>query len=145
MAVRTYDPKDVSILVGGVPIKGFADGEFVRVNKKSDAFTLVVGSDGVVSRAASNDNTGEMVIMLSQTSPSNDTLSALHLADLATKSGVVPILITDNSGRSVYVSAFGWIRKLPDSSFGKDITNREWNLDMADFSAFIGGNPDVEA
>ena len=29
MAVRTYDPKQVIITVGGVPMSGFADGTFL--------------------------------------------------------------------------------------------------------------------
>ena len=145
MPVRTFDPKQVAVIIGGSVIGGFADGEFVRVSRTSDAYSKVTGTDGVISRAKSNDRSGEMTIILSQTSPSNDVLSAIHAADEATNAGVVPVAIKDLSGRSTYVSAFAWIRKSPDSSFGKEITNREWVLDMADYKVFVGGNADVIA
>ena len=145
MPVRTFDPKEVAVVVGGSVIGGFADGEFIRVSRKNDAYTMVEGSDGVISRAKSNSRSGEMTIILSQTSPSNDVLSLIHAADEATNAGVVPVAVKDLSGRSTYVSAFAWIRKSPDTSFGKDITNREWILDLADYNPFVGGNADVVA
>ncbi len=145
MPVRTFDPKDVVVIVGGSIIGGFADGEFIRVSRSSDAYTKVTGSDGVISRSKSNDRSGEMTIILAQTSPSNDVLSLIHAADEATNAGVVPVAVRDLSGRSTFVSAFAWIRKSPDASFGKEITNREWTLDLADYNPFVGGNADVEA
>lgn len=138
--VRTYDPKQVMILIGGIPMGGFADGEYVNVERTSDTFTMVSGADGITSRAKTNDRSGSMTLTLAQTSPSNDALSAIALADELTNSGVVPILIKDGSGTTVFVSAFGWIKKPPAASFAKEIGNRAWILDLADLDVFIGGN-----
>ena len=55
MSVRTYDPKAVAVLIGGVPIGGFADGTFISVERDNDTFQKVSGSDGIVSRAKSNE------------------------------------------------------------------------------------------
>ena len=144
MPVRTFDPKQVSVLVGGTPIGGFADGTFITVDRSNDMFTKVSGADGVVSRSKSNDFSGEMTITLAQNSPSNDYLAGIAQADEITGDGVVPVLIKDNSGRATFVSAFAWVRKMPSSEFGKEIGNREWILDAADLDMFPGGNPSAE-
>jgi hypothetical protein len=144
MAVRTYDPKEVVVLVGGIPIGGFADGSAVSVSRANDTFSKVSGTDGITSRAKSNDKSGEIALTLAQTSPSNDVLSGFAIADELSNNGVVPVAITDLSGRTVLVSAFAWVRKPPDTEFAKEISDREWMLDAADLDMFVGGNPDAE-
>jgi hypothetical protein len=143
MPVRTYDPKQVLVLIGGAPMSGFADGSFVSVERTADTFSKVSGADGIVSRAKTNDRSGSLVLTLAQTSPMNDVLSGFAVADELTNLGVIPVLIKDNSGRSVLVSAFGWVRKPAKADFGKEISNREWTLDLADLDMFDGGNADV--
>lgn len=144
MPVRTYDPKSVQIIVGVNPMGGFADGTFATVAYENDAFTKISGADGDVSRSKSNDSTGTLTLTLAQTSPSNDVLTAVAIADRTANNGIVPIAVKDLSGRSTYVSAFGWIRKQPDSEYAKEITNREWILDLADLDMFNGGNAATE-
>ena len=144
MALRTYDPKKVIVIVGVVPIGGFADGSFITVSRANDTFSKVSGADGVVSRAKSNDKSGEISITLSQTSPSNDVLSLIAQADELTNNGVVPIWIRDSSGRTNLLSAFAWVRKPPDVEFGKEITDREWMFDAVDIDFFVGGNFQAE-
>lgn len=140
MPVRTYDPLKVTVIIGGVPMSGFSDDTFVKVSRNEDLFSLHVGTDGETSRAKSNNRSGELSLSLAQTSTSNDVLSAFAIADEQSNSGVVPVLIKDNSGKSVYFSAAGWIKKMPDSEFGKDVKDREWVLDLAAVDVFIGGN-----
>lgn len=140
MALHTYDPKKVQVLLGGVPIGGFADGTFVTLSRSNDAFTKHSGADGDLTRVKQNDRSGECAITLSQSSASNDYLSGVAIADELTNDGVLPLLIKDLSGNSLFASGFAWIRKVPDSSFGKDIENREWMLDVADLAFFVGGN-----
>jgi hypothetical protein len=143
MSVRTYDPKQVLIIIGGIPMSGFADGDFVSVERTSDTFTKVSGADGIISRAKTNDRSGTMKFTIAQTSPSNDVLTGIAVADELANIGVVPVLVKDQSGRSVFVSAFGWVKKPPVSDFAKEIKNREWTLDLADLDVFVGGNADV--
>ena len=140
MALRTYDPKKVIIVIGGYPMGGFADGEFVNVIRSGDAFSKSVGADGDTTRVKSNDKSGEMTLTLSQTSPSNDVLSGISRADELGNAGVVPVKVKDLSGRSEFVSAFAWIRKIADSPNGKEISNIEWVLDLTDVTSFVGGN-----
>lgn len=140
MPVRTYDPKKVVVIIGGVPMGGFADGTFVTVARENDSFTKVSGADGIVSRAKSSDKSGSLTMTLAQTSPSNDVMTGFVQADELSNNGIVPVLVQDFSGRTVLVSAFGWVRKPPDSEFGKEISDREWVMDLADLDMFVGGN-----
>lgn len=144
MPVRTYDPKKVAVLIGGVQMGGFADGIFITVERSNDSFSKVSGADGIVSRAKSNDVSGQITLTLAQTSPSNDVLSGFAQLDEQSNNGVVPVGIADFGGRTALVSAFAWVRKYPSVEDGKEINNREWVLDCADLNIFVGGNPDAE-
>lgn len=140
MALRTYDPKKVTVVIGGVPMSGFADGTFLSIIRSEDAFTKVTGADGDTSRAKSNNRDGEATLTLLQTSPSNDILTGFAQLDERENGGVVSFTVKDLSGRSTFVSAFAWIRKLPDSEYGKEISDREWVFELADMDMFVGGN-----
>lgn len=140
MAVRTFDPKSVIIAIGGVPMSGFADGTFLEITADTQQFTKVIGADGYATRVKTNNYGGVMTLTLSQSSPSNDVLSALLTADRVSNAGVVPILIKDLSGTTIIFSASGWIQQFPDVAFGNTINNRAWSFDLAEMDMFIGGN-----
>jgi hypothetical protein len=135
--VRTYDPKQVAVLIDSKPIGGFADGTSIKVSRSNDMFSKSSGMDGVLSRVKSNDVSGEITLTLAQTSPSNDVLT--DFANRSADNDVVPITITDLYGTSSYVSAFVWVKKHADVEFSKDISNREWTLEAADLDMFTGG------
>lgn len=140
MSVRTFDPKSVIVTIGGVPMSGYADGTFLEITADTQQWTKVIGADGFTTRVKSNDYGGVMTLTLSQSSPSNDVLSALLNVDKLSNAGVVPILIKDLSGTTVMFSASGWIQQFPDVTFGNEINNRAWILDLADMDILVGGN-----
>jgi hypothetical protein len=140
MSVRTYDAAQVVLTVNGVAIGGYADGTFISVEREEQSFTKVVGADGTTSRAKSNNRSGSLTVTLKQTSPSNDVLSALLQQDELTNDAVVPVLIKDNSGESRLFSATGWVQGLPTVEYAKEISNREWILDLADIEFAVAGN-----
>jgi hypothetical protein len=138
--VYTYSPEEVSVVVGGIRLSGFADGTFVTVSRDEQAFNKVTGADGKTSRSKTANRTGTITIVLQQTSPSNDVLSALALADELSNAGVVPTLIKDGSGRTLHAAPTSWVQQVPDHSMSKDIENVEWVMDCAAIDSFIGGN-----
>lgn len=140
--VRTYSPGAIVITVGGVAMGGFADGTFVSISRDEQSFTKVTGADGTVSRSKSNNRSGAVTLTLQQTSPSNEVLSSLLAQDeLDGTSGVVPVLIKDTSGETRFFSGTGWVRGLPDNiEFAKEISNREWVIEMADMEFNLTGN-----
>ena len=138
--LKTYDPKQVSVIVGGFIISGFADGSFVPVARNNDTFTLLVGADGDATRSKSNDKSGTFVITLQQTSASNAVLAGIAAADELGNSGIVPVLIKDNSGNALHTAAQAWIRKYPDADFAKEGGNLEWTLETSNLIMAPLGN-----
>ena len=140
MGVKTFDPKQVQVIIGGNEIAGFADGEFINIERDENTFSKVVGADGEVSRSKSNNRSGALTLTLLQTSASNDVLSAIMIADELTNSGIIPIFVKDSLGTTNLFAGEGWIQKPPASPFDKEITNREWVIELASVDVFIGGN-----
>lgn len=132
----------MTVVVGGFIILGFADGEAIRISRDDDAFYKTVGVSGEVARRLSLNTAGSLTISLMQSSISNDDLSTLTALDYATGglAGAVPVLVRDKSGRSVFASVFGWVKKLPDSVYASDVGIREWTIDCAALLESLGGN-----
>ncbi len=140
MSVKTYIPKKILVIVGGVPISGFAEDSMVKTVRDEDTFAKKVGVDGEVSRSQNHNRSGTVTITLMQTSPSNDVLSGFAALDELTGAGVVPVLIKDLSGTSTFFSSSCWVKKPPEGAYGKEVGNREWVLDTVDIDIFNGGN-----
>ena len=140
MALKTYDPKQISVIVGGAIMSGYADGEFVTSERNEDAYSMAAGADGEVSRVKSNNKSGRITITLQQTSDSNTILTAFAAADELSNSGVVPVIIKDLKGVTLVSAARAWIVKYPATPFGKDVQNRAWVLETDELIEIIGGN-----
>lgn len=138
--VKTYDPKQVAVIVGGKIMAGFADGSFVKVERNEQAFNLKVGVDGEGTRAKSNNLSGKVTITLMQSSDSNDDLSGFAAADELSNTGAVPMLIKDASGRSLFSAVTAWVQKYSDAEFAKEAMTRAWVLETDELLVFEGGN-----
>lgn len=138
--MRTYSPKKVQIIVADQILTGIAKGSFVVVEKKEDDFTTEIGSDGEGARTQSADESGSITITLMQTSASNDILNALRDADKASGASVFGLMVKDGSGRSIYTAAEAWIRKVPNSEFSDQKTERAWIIDSAILIHHTAGN-----
>lgn len=140
IGVKTYDPKMVVITFGAVPISGYAEGTFVRVNRSGDAFTKSKGAGGDIERVNRNQGDFEVSITLQQTSSSNTELSAILAADQATNAGVFPLTIKDMLGNTLFFAPQAWIRKDPEWEDGDDLNSREWTFDTGIAGNLVGGN-----
>lgn len=141
MSVKTYDPKNVQIIIGGVPMSGLADGTFLTVAFDEPQFSKTVGADGEVSRAKSNNYSATATLTLKQTSASNDVLSGFATADRETNAGVVPMMVKEiGSGRTLLFAEAAWVEQFPDVVYSKEVEDREWTLALANVTPFVGGN-----
>ena len=121
-------------------MSGFSDGTFLEIDRNEPTWNLVVGADGLVTRGKTNNFSGTLTLTLKQSSPSNDVLSGIMAIDEATNSGVVPVLVKDLSGNSIYFSARAWVTQYANSIFGKDINDRQWILSLDEADMFVGSN-----
>jgi hypothetical protein len=140
MPMKSFNPKDLSIVVGAKAISGFADGTFVMIEMDEDAYSKVTGADGEVARAKSNNYSGKITLTLMQSSDSNDFLSALAIADRQTGTGVVPVTVRDAKGTTIVFAESAWVMRMPSTEFSKEIGNREWVLDCSQIEMYVGGH-----
>lgn len=122
MPIKQYDPKKVSVSVGGVPVSGFADGDMVTVEFTVDKRSMHVGTDGNGRHIKSADESGTVTVRLASYSPSNAALFALDLADEPH-----PIAVTDKSSSAdLFFSESCTLRKVPNMVKGAEETPLEW-------------------
>lgn len=136
--MKTYDPDDVVMIVGGHIVQGYADGTFINAERNSDAFARQGGANGEQARAKSNDKSGLYTFTLMQTSLSNGVLQGFANADELSNAGKVPVLIRDASGSELTTSAVAWVQKNAGRSHGKELEDRTWILETG-VMAFVGG------
>src|SRR5574344_310193 len=129
VGVKTFDPKMVVITFGVIPISGYAEGTFVRVNRSGDAFAKSKGAGGDIERINRNQGDYEVAITLQQTASVNKELSAALAADMATNAGVFELTVKDLLGETLFFAPQAWIRKDPEWEEGDDLNSREWTFD----------------
>lgn len=139
---KEYDPSQITVSFAGIGIEGYADGEFVRIEQEANDFEDVVGTDGMVSRARTNDRRATVTFVLIQGSDSNALLSAVNNSDMTVPggAGVGALLINDRLGTSLYRANQAWIQKPPNVSFDRGPTSREWTIRCAKLERLDGGN-----
>lgn len=137
----SYDPQQVTVVVGGVILSGFSDGDAITAKRMEDATLTRVGIDGGVARARNANKMGEFEFKLLQTSQANFALSTLAaVGDLNNDAlSVFPIAVYDGSGKSLCVAASCWLKTVPDAVFGKEVSERTWVFTAADMKIFHGG------
>lgn len=139
MALHTFDPAELSVVYGSHIVRGFSE-EQVTVTRDNPAFEMVIGADGEATRVKSNDRSGSVTITLQQSSPSNDFLSSIALADELSNTGLLPLLIKDNLGTSLYSAVSAYIEQIPEAAYGKTNNDRVWTIRTDNLIAFVGSN-----
>lgn len=64
----THNLAQTITAIDGLPITGAADGDFITITYNADIYNTTVGGDGDYHRATSNDQGGDLVIRVMQTS-----------------------------------------------------------------------------
>lgn len=130
MATTTYDFKKVSVIVDGVYITGFMDGEVIQVEKNEDDIIPHVGAGGDVTYAESADQTGTITITLKQTSSSLPFLQRLRKSKR-----IFPIQIVDSNTNAYRVGGSeARILKMPNRSWGNEVQGVEVQIHVADLT-----------
>jgi hypothetical protein len=141
--MKVYSANEITCVFGGLPIdSGRGDDEFCAISKAEDTFTYKAGVDGEGTRSESKNNSHTVKITVMRTSRANALLCAIYTGDVAVAggAGIVPILIRDRQGLSLFSSAEAWITKLPDNVYAKEANTIEWVIGVHNPINFIGGN-----
>ena len=128
MSVKTYNPKQVTVALGNHIVTGYADDSFITIDPNGDGITKKVGYDGEILRSVSPDDTYVIKLAVLQTSDTNSFLQERLAQDIKNGDGMFPILIKDLKGGLVFSSENAWPAKPASRGFGKESTNREWEI-----------------
>lgn len=139
--MHTYNPKEVTVIYGGIILTGFGDGDFINVEREAGDWSDFAGVDGEVTRSRLNDPRLTITLTLSQASPGNRVLSDLRKADAETGNGAKDLLIRDLRGETLLYCSKAWIQNPPAISFAREAGTREWELRGIEAERVDGGLP----
>lgn len=137
----TIDHKALHMQYGPFPLKsGRAKGDYLQVVYNAEQFVENVGIDGEGFWVANADLSARITLSLQQSSDLNDILSSLFAADLAAPGGLVlPMLIKETNGRTVYSAARSRIVKMADGVWSDGGQVRTWTFATTRLTGFVGG------
>jgi hypothetical protein len=128
-----YDPKKITLVVGGAVVTGYSPDSMVKCARRTEKNSLTIGCQGEGVFAESADDSAEVTISLVHTSPTNSILHALYLAKAE-----FPFAVVDANAGGGDLGAAGSrckIKNLRDFDRGKEIGNVEWVLLVVDYEA----------
>ena len=140
--VTTYDPTKLSVIIGGVIVSGFIDGDYITAKRDEDLYTKRVGADGHVVRSRNGNKSGTIEVKLLQSSPSVNEIAALVALDNFMFDGdvLIPIAIVNpGDGAELVATTQAWLKTAPEMTFGKEVGERSFVFDCADLKLSLGG------
>lgn len=137
--ITQYDPTKVSIIFGGVPLRGFADGDMVTIEYTNDNRSVHVGTQGEGRHVKSNDLSGIATVRLADYSPSNDALMLIHRADTP-----LPFIVADKSTNAgLFFAASAMVQKVPNMVKSNEASMNEWVIQFVKGEINHSGAKDV--
>ena len=141
MPAATYDPASVIVTWGSLTLSGFAPDTFANVERAEDAVVTTVGADGFGCHTINRNRSGTVTVTLMQSSLTNSALSRLANLDEQTGDVSYPLVVKDiRSDATLCVAHASKIKKMPASSFGKELGTREWAFTSTRIDISVGGN-----
>ncbi len=143
MAKKTgnYSAEQVKVLVNGVPIEGFANGDdVIAIEYNTDLIETDTGADGHSIRSVSADNSGMITLKLLYTSPSTDYLQEFLDADPRVGADVFNIQVVDLNTGSQWFGDVAYISNRPPVSMGgKAPESRDFVIKTGDLESSNSG------
>ncbi len=125
-----YSFDEAIVLVAGIPITGFDEGDdVIQIDRNEDTFDVKVGADGDDVAAKNANKSGTFVLRLLATSPSNAFLSAQFNLMEANFLPFVPVIVTDSRTKIPLGTTLAAVIARPAPvSKGVAVPTREWTL-----------------
>lgn len=138
--MKTYDPRKNMIIFGGKRLTGMAEDDMITIKPLGDGAQQFVGADSETGRSMDPNMTYAVTVSLATTSKSNDYLSNVYNLDRATGKGILPLLIKDLGGSTLF-AGMAYIVNMPESKRGRTIDSQDWVFNTDNIpAAIIGGN-----
>lgn len=128
--MKEYSFLNMSVLVNGVELTGWAEGDdVIQAERLEDSVSHVVGADGEMSLALNANRSGQFTFRLQQTSDSNLLLSQLiNAAEALGSSAIVTVQTTDVVTGDLAAGSKGYITRPANMARGTGTNPQEWVL-----------------
>ncbi len=119
---QVFDPTKVPVIIGGVPIKGWADGDMCIAEYDAVQTTKHVGTGGEGRLVDSKDRSGKFTARVADYAAVNLALSAIDAANLP-----VPIIVNDKTSvADLFFTSAAKLEKTPALKKGAEPAMNEW-------------------
>lgn len=139
--MKVYSFLNTVVIVNGVELTGFADGDdVIDIKRRTDSASDKVGADGAMLISLSADKSGEFTFKLQQTSPSNKFLASLiALQEGGAKTFVpVTVLFQDTYRQDLATGTVGYLKKPADVTRGAQGNTQEWTVVVERLDLLLG-------
>lgn len=139
--MKVYSFQNTVMLVNGVEITGWADGDdVINIARRSDSASDKIGANGDMMVSISSDKSGEFSFKLQQTSSANKYLMGLcALQEGGAKTFVpVTVLFQDTYRNDLATGTVGYIKKPTDVQRGTQAGAQEWIIVVERLDLLLG-------
>lgn len=140
--MKRYSFQDVVLLINGVEITGWAEGDdVIQAKRRNDSISDSMGAGGEMMVSVSADKSGEFTFKLQQTSSSNKYLSGMLNLQEAGGSVFVPVtvLLKDSYRQDIATGTVGYLKKPADMVRGAKGNTQEWVVVTERMDLVFGG------
>jgi len=145
--MRRFSFLDTVVLVNGVEITGWAEGDdVIDIQRANDPISHKIGSDGSMLVTVSADRSGSAVFKLQQTSGSNRYLQSLVDRQEAAGSDFVPInfRFQDTYRQDMASGTTGYMKRPSNMTRGAQANTQEWEVVVENLQLVFGDVGDDE-
>lgn len=144
--MRAYSFQNTVVIVNGVEITGWAEGDdVIDIKRRTDSASDKVGAGGNMMVSISTDKSGEITFKLQQTSSSNKYLNGLLQLQEAAGAIFTPVrvLFQDTFRQDLASGTVGYLKKPADMQRGAQGNNQEWTIVVERLDLVYGDTLDV--
>ena len=134
MALYTYDPKLVKLVIGARTIDSLQEGSSITLEPSTEVSTTQNGVDADFTRNVNTNIHYMLTFTVNSGSPNNDYLNTLIRSQ-----AVLPFLFTDKNTGNTQVSGLTYIQAEPTINAGLESEGREYVFACVDVNRNIGG------
>lgn len=125
--VKTYDPQNVTVIIGGIYLTGFGE-DMLEVEKDEDNYGVRVGAQGDVVRTKVNNPLATITVTLLSTSP-----QVAYMDSLGKSGKIVPVsIIHAGDTKETVTSEKAFIKKPATRTYGNEAEDREYEIQCLD-------------
>lgn len=139
--MKVYSFQNTVMLVNGVEITGWADGDdVIKIARRADSASDKIGANGDMMVSISADKSGEFTFKLQQTSSSNKYLLGLCALQEGGAKTFVPVnvLFQDTYRNDLATGTVGYIKKPAELDRGAQAGTQEWTVVVERLDLLLG-------